>query len=105
MRVTIWMRNPKFPGLCSHYSGNKKQSRDLVKTGRPFVRSLRGLFFHSHSGIPYQEREAAYSSVTLLTGGVLFSRMELHLETSNGIQGLVREDQVCMLSESTLGWV
>ena len=105
MRVTIWMRNPKFPGLCSHYSGNKKQSRDLVKTGRPFVRSSRGLFFHSHSGIPYQEREAAYSSVTLLTGGVLFSRMELQLETSNGIQGLVREDQVCLLSEITLGWV
>ena len=43
-------------------------------------------------------------TVTLLTGGVLFSRMELHLEMSNGIQGPVREDQVCLLSESTLGW-
>ena len=104
MRVTSWMRNPIFPGLCSRYSANKKQSGDLVKTGRPFVRSSRGLFFHSHSGIPCQEWEAAYSSGTLLTGGVLFSRMELHLEMSNGIQGPVREDQVCLLSESTLGW-
>ena len=63
MRVTSWMRNPIFPGLCSRYSANKKQSGDLVKTGRPFVRSSRGLFFHSHSGIPCQEWEAAYSSL------------------------------------------
>lgn len=41
-RITTWMRNPKFPGLCSHCSGNKKQSGDLVKMGRPFDRSLRG---------------------------------------------------------------
>ena len=105
-RITSWMRNPKFHGLYSHYSGNKKQSQDLMKMGRSSVRSLRGLFFCPHSGIHCRERVAANSSATLLTGGVHLSGTESHLALSEMESGAQSGRVKCVCSQKARrGWV